>query len=154
MEKKSKVRWVYNDGGYEKYRNELPNCPYTRAIAIATGMDYKECYQLINNYIIKDGYDELYVNNCRQEVVKTVIRKVLADLNADNCWRSKFAQGCTKHLKREELPPLGTIIVQISKGLTTLIDGVIQDMYDPSRKGTRCIYNIWTIGAENKIRKA
>ncbi len=144
MKQDSKVIWVYNSGGYEKDKNQLPNCPYTRAISVATGMDYKDCYMLINKYIEEEGYDELYIQNCRQEIVKTVIKKILADLNIQNCWRSKFSQGCIIHLKKEELP-LGTIIVQISKGLTTLIDGVIQDIYDPSRDGTRCVYSIWTV---------
>ena len=39
--------------------------------------------------------------------------------------------------------PRGVIIVAISKHYTAVIDGVIHDMHDPSRGGTRCVYGYW-----------
>jgi len=47
--------------------------------------------------------------------------------------------GCKVHLKASELPS-GAIIVSVSKHLTTVIDGVIHDTFDPSRGETRCVY--------------
>ena len=52
-------------------------------------------------------------------------------------------QGCKVHLKREELPG-GTLIVSCSKHLTVVIDGVLNDIFDCSRNGTRCVYGYWT----------
>jgi len=32
----------------------------------------------------------------------------------------------------------------LSRHLTTVIDGVIYDTYDPSREGTRCVYGYYS----------
>ena len=147
MTQTSKIRWNYNDAGYEKYKNELPNDSYTRAIAIALNLSYKDAYNLIDEYIQKEELDEVYVNNCRLEVVKDVVKKILKDRGWEYVSKMKFGQGCRVHLKKEELPS-GTIIAQISKGLTAVIDGVIQNVYDVSRNSTRCVYGIFI---KNKI---
>jgi hypothetical protein len=55
----------------------------------------------------------------------------------------KIGQGCKVHLRKDELPS-GTLIVNVSRHLTTVINGVINDTYDPSRDGTRCVYGFWT----------
>jgi hypothetical protein len=52
-------------------------------------------------------------------------------------------QGCKVHLKKEELP-MGTLIVSCSKHLTVVIDGALNDIFDCSRNGTRCVYGYWT----------
>ena len=52
-------------------------------------------------------------------------------------------QGCKVHLKKEELP-MGTLIVSCSKHLTVVINGVLNDVFDCSRNGTRCVYGYWT----------
>jgi hypothetical protein len=54
-------------------------------------------------------------------------------------------QGCKVHLKKEELP-MGTLIVSCSKHLTVVIDGVLNDVFDCSRNGMRCVYGYWTKG--------
>ena len=43
------------------------------------------------------------------------------------------------HLRREELPR-GRLVVRLSRHLTAVIDGVIHDIYNPDRRGTRCVY--------------
>ena len=50
--------------------------------------------------------------------------------------------GCKVHLMPDELPH-GKLIVRLSKHLTALIDGVIQDTHDPSRGGKRCVYGYY-----------
>ena len=37
----------------------------------------------------------------------------------------------------------GRLIVKVSKHLTSVIDGVINDTYDPSRNATRCVYGYY-----------
>ena len=46
------MEFIYSSGGREKYYNTIKvgDC-VTRAICNATGMDYKEVYDLINKYI-------------------------------------------------------------------------------------------------------
>ena len=55
----------------------------------------------------------------------------------------KIGQGCTVHLRGDELPA-GRLIVKCSKHLVAVVDGIIQDTSDTSRDGTRCVYGYWT----------
>lgn len=50
-----------------------------------------------------------------------------------------IGRGCKVHLRKDELPN-GRLIVKVSKHLTTVIDGIIHDDFDCSRRGTRCVY--------------
>lgn len=79
----------------------------------------------------------------RQGVPKTTTRQFLTALGWKWTPTMKIGQGCKIHLRDGELPQ-GTLIVQVSKHLTTVIDGTIFDTYDPSRNGTRCVYGYWT----------
>jgi hypothetical protein len=54
----------------------------------------------------------------------------------------KVGSGCQVHLRPDELPT-GTLIVKVSKHLTTIVDGMIQDTHDPSRGGNRCVYGYY-----------
>ena len=54
----------------------------------------------------------------------------------------QIGSGCTVHLRADELPP-GRLVVSVSKHLTAVIDGVIHDTHDCSRRGTRCVYGYW-----------
>lgn len=137
------MKWIYNDGGRSKYFKGYANDCVCRSIAIANKMDYKEVYDLITDYIRKEPLDDLYVTNARAGVSKDLSRKILEDLGWVYTPTMKFGSGCTIHLKKEELPE-GRLIVQVSKHLTTVIDGIIYDTYDPSRNETRCVYGIWT----------
>jgi hypothetical protein len=54
----------------------------------------------------------------------------------------KIGAGCEVHLLANELPS-GKLIVRVSKHLTAVINGVIQDTHDPSRGGSRCVYGYY-----------
>ena len=54
----------------------------------------------------------------------------------------KVGTGCQVHLNAKELPA-GRLIVRVSKHLTAVIDGIIQDTHDCSRSGTRCVYGYY-----------
>jgi hypothetical protein len=55
-----------------------------------------------------------------------------------------IGSGCQVHLRREELPA-GRLVVQASKHVVAVIDGVIHDTHDSSRDGTRCVYGYWSV---------
>ena len=55
-----------------------------------------------------------------------------------------IGQGCKVHLLADELPK-GKLIVNVSKHFTCVIDGIINDTYDCSREGTRCVYGYYTL---------
>jgi hypothetical protein len=54
----------------------------------------------------------------------------------------KIGSGCKVHLRADELPK-GRLIIKVSRHLTTMIDGIINDTYDCSRQGTRCVYEYY-----------
>jgi len=50
--------------------------------------------------------------------------------------------GCQVHLRSDELPK-AILIVKVSKHLTAVLNGVIQDTHNPSRGGNRCVYGYY-----------
>jgi len=138
--------WVYDDGGRAAagYKGNTNDC-VTRAIAIATGLDYQEVYELVNEHSKEERMRKRQRSrsSARTGVHKHTCRKIMADLDWE--WHPTMfvGAGCQTHLLAEELPP-GRLIVSVSKHLCAVIDGVIHDNHDPSRDGTRCVYGYWT----------
>ncbi len=138
--------YVYDDGGRAEagFTGHAGDC-VVRALAIATGEDYRAVY------------DDLYARN-RAALPKGskakasprdggTPRKVYDAWLAERGWTWKptmhIGTGCTVHLRAEDLPG-GDVIVRLSKHLAADIDGVLHDTGDCSRDGTRCVYGYWT----------
>lgn len=135
--------WIYNDGGRSNYfkADNVGDC-VTRAIAIATGLDYKEVYEEIQRRCKTDKLPKRRKTkgqSARNGVYRVTYERYLKELG----WRwvplMKIGTGCTTHLNKEELPK-GRIICRCSKHLVAVIDGVVNDTYDCTREGTRCVY--------------
>lgn len=130
------MKFVYDDGGRSKYYKGHTGDCVTRAIAIGTGRDYKEIYDLVNSYSKSDKSN----SSARTGVASDITYQILIDLG----WTWKptmyFGQGCKTHLREDELPKNKTIIARLSKHLTCIVDSIIHDTYDPSRDGKRCVY--------------
>ena len=130
------MKWIYNDGGRSLYfdAKNVGDCAI-RAIAIATGKDYKDVYNQLKSYN--------HGKSCRNGTPKNVDKKYLLDLG----WKwhpcMSIGSGCKVHLNEDDLP-YGTLIVSVSKHLVCVKDHVIYDTYDCSRGGTRCVYGYWT----------
>lgn len=143
--------WVYDDGGRARagYTGRARDC-VVRAIAIATGLPYKQVYMDLfeetkaNERLMKRLASEGIKNvSPRYGVYKEVYRHYLEDHLGWKWYPTMhIGQGCTVHLRTEELP-LGRIIVRLSRHLAAVIDGIIYDTHDPSRNGTRCVYGYW-----------
>jgi hypothetical protein len=56
----------------------------------------------------------------------------------------QVGSGCQVHLRTEELPK-GRLVVRLSRHLTAVVDGVIHDIYNPDRRGTRCVYGYFKL---------
>lgn len=129
------LAFQYNDGGRSRYfkAQKVGDC-VTRAFAIATGKDYKEVYDLIFK-IAKE--------TPRNGVRKSVSKKVAKQLGG--VWHPlmSIGTGCKSHLRVNEVPMQGKIVCSVSKHLTAIIDGVINDTYDCGRDGDRCVYGYW-----------
>ena len=146
----------FDDGGRTAagYKGKAGDC-VVRAIAIATGHPYQQIYDLVNSAAVyeRTGKRKRGKSNARTGVYRASIRRVMKSL--DWVWTPtmEIGSGCMVHLKAEELPP-GRLVVSVSKHLTAVIDGVIHDTHDCSRRGTRCVYGYWQTGEGTRARSA
>lgn len=139
------MEFVYDDGGREAagYKGKAGDCA-CRALSIATGMEYREAYRLINRFakIERVINPKRGKSSARTGVYKETFHKIMASLG----WKWKatmeFGKGCTTHMRKEELPD-GRIICNLSKHYAAVIDGVLHDTYDSTREGNRCVYGCW-----------
>lgn len=132
------MKFEFNDGGRSKYfkASNVGDC-CVRAICNATNKDYKEVYDALKK--LNEGVS--CRNGTPKDVWKTYIEKELG-------WKKISCSGIgvkkKVHLNENELPKKGTYLVQVSKHLTCVKDGVLIDTYDCSRNGTRMVYCYWT----------
>jgi hypothetical protein len=147
-------RFRYNDGGRAAagYKGQTGDC-VVRSIAIATGLPYQKVYDLVNEAAKceRTGTRKRGKSNARTGVYKTSIHRVMKSLGWVWTPTMQIGSGCTVHLRADELPP-GRLVVSVSKHLTAVIDGVIHDTHDCSRRGTRCVYGYWRSIETNQSR--
>lgn len=145
----------YNDGGRSNYfKGENVGDCVCRAISIATGKDYKEVYDLLNETAKKEriGKRKNKISNARNGVFKVTYQKVLKSLGWEWHPTMTIGSGCTTHMRKEELPS-GTIIVSLSRHLSCVIDGVVNDTYDCTRDGNRCVYGYFKKEEDNSVKR-
>jgi hypothetical protein len=142
---KSAKYFRYHDGGRSAagYRGKAGDC-VVRSIAIATGLPYQHIYDLVNRASTHErtGTRKRGISNARTGVYKSTIHRVMKSLGWVWTPTMQIGSGCTVHLRSEELPS-GRLVVSVSKHLTAMIDGVIYDTHDCSRRGKRCVYGYW-----------
>lgn len=139
---------VHDDGGRAAagFRGTAGDC-VARSIAIASGRPYREIYAALaqstgTQRAGKRGKRPASARN-GVNVTRKWFREYLHSLGA--VWHPTMGigTGCRVHLTASELPA-GRLVVAVSRHYTTVIDGVIHDLFDPSRNGTRCVYGYWT----------
>ena len=144
------MKFTYHDGGRAEsgFKGQASGDCVVRAIAIASDADYRTVYDAINRDAKLERPRRGKVRSSARSGVyrRTYERYLLGDLGATWTPTMKIGQGCKVHLRAEELP-LGRLVVCLSRHLTAVIDGVIFDMFDPSREGTRCVYGFYTLPA-------
>jgi hypothetical protein len=147
-------QFQFDDGGRRAagYRGKAGDC-VVRAIAIATGRPYQQVYDLVNSAAMNErtGKRKRGKSNARTGVYKTSIKRVMKSLGWVWTPTMQIGSGCTVHLRGDELPA-GRLVVSVSKHLTAVIDGVIHDTHDCSRRGTRCVYGYWQPGEGGRAR--
>jgi len=144
------TEWVHDDGGRAAagYRGRAGDC-VTRAIAIGTSQPYQAVYDALNEAARQERPSKRRRrrSSSREGIYRVTYERYLRGLG----WRwtptMRIGQGCTVHLKADELPA-GRLIVSCSRHLVAVIDGIIHDIADPSRGGTRCVYGYWQPPAE------
>ena len=135
------MEFVFDDGGRKDagFKGTTSDC-VCRAIAIATEKPYAEIYALINEFGAREHKTSTKgKSSARTGVYKDTIRKVMEHLGWEWIPTMQIGQGCKVHLRADELPK-GRLVVSVSKHEVAVIDGVIHDLSDCSRDGTRCVY--------------
>lgn len=140
-----KLEFNYNDGGRSNYFKGMTGDCVCRAISIGTGMDYKTVYDMINE---KAKHEKITKrkkskSNARTGVYKRNFKEILKELGWTWVPLMTIGSGCTNHLAQGEIPMDKTIICSLSHHLTCVVNGVLNDTYDCSREGTRCVYGYW-----------
>ena len=141
-----------NDGGRQQagFKGGAGDC-VVRSIAIAAQLPYLQVYEDLRS--ANQNYAELKndrlarrLNNKgaspRNGNHRNVFHDYILGLGFEWVPTMKVGAGCQVHLRPHELPA-GTLIVKVSKHLTAIVNGVIQDTHDPSRSGTRCVYGYY-----------
>ena len=101
--------FVENDGGRKAagYRGETGDC-VTRAIAIATGLDYQATYDLVNRFSSEERgrvrRGKVRRSSARTGVFGPTVRKVMEHLGWTWVPTMAIGKGCTVHLRANELP--------------------------------------------------
>ena len=141
--------FIYNDGGREAagYKGEAGDC-VCRAVAIAAQLPYQEVYDRLaegNATQRRSKHDSGKRSRTARNGISTT-RKWFKDYMQDLgfVWTPtmQIGGGCQVHLTAEELP-LGRLVCNVSRHQVAVIDGVIHDINDCSREGTRCVYGYW-----------
>lgn len=148
MQGRGLLQFEFDDGGRKAagYKGKTGDC-VVRSIAIATELPYQEIYDKVNALATRErtGTRKRGKSNARTGVYKGTTHKLLESLG----WRwtptMEIGSGCKVHLRADELPA-GRLLVSVSGHMTAVVDGVIRDTHDPSRRGTRCVYGYWQRG--------
>ena len=133
----------FNDGGRSDagFKGRVGDC-VCRAIAIATGLPYRDVYKELRR---RSGRSPRYGVFTRDPWFKVF----MAELGFEWVATMKIGTGTRVHLNAAELPR-GRIIVRVSRHYSAVINGIINDTYDPSRNGERCVYGYWILKADTK----
>lgn len=150
--KHSQFPFQFNDGGREKagFKGGAGDC-VVRSIAIATTLPYIQVYEDLR--LANERYTQLRNDRLAKRLNakgssprngnhRNVFHDYILGLGFEWVPTMKVGAGCQVHLRPDELPS-GVLITKVSKHLTAIIDGVIQDTHDPSRSGNRCVYGYY-----------
>lgn len=148
--------FVQDDGGREAagFRGSTGDC-VTRAIAIATGLPYREVYDALHDAALERrnlarlelryGAQARRHASPRTGVPRRVYDRYLAELGWAWTATMGIGTGCRVHLAAGELPE-GPLVARLSGHLAAVVGGALRDSYDCSRGGTRCVYGYWRPG--------
>ena len=150
--KEQALGFCLNDGGRDAagFKGGAGDC-VVRAIAIATQLPYLQVYEdlRVANQTYADQRNDKLARRLNAKGAsprngnhRNVFHNYILCQGFDWVPTMKIGAGCQVHLLANELPT-GKLIVKVSKHLTAVIDGVIQDTHNPSRNGKRCVYGYY-----------
>jgi hypothetical protein len=142
------VNFQFNDGGRSAYfKGQAGDC-VTRAVTLASGLDYKEVYDTLakgNASQRKSKRTGKQDRSARHGILtkRKWFKDYMSSLGFTWVPLMFIGSGCKVHLHKDELPKTGRLILNLSRHLAAYIDGILHDTHDCSRNGTRCVYGYW-----------
>lgn len=146
------IEFKYNDGGrLETGRKGSTGDCVCRSIAIVTGKSYDEVYETL----AKGNAAQRKTKRASKatgrvtashgiQTTRKWFKIYMLSLGYEWVPTMGIGTGCTVHLRADELPK-GKLIVSLSGHMAAVIDGVLHDIYDCSRGGTRCVYGYYKV---------
>jgi len=125
--------YVYNDGGRSEagYKGEAGDCA-ARAMAIALDLPYREVYTELARANKEFGFARSARNGIFKEVFETVLER--------HGWYWHKAPQFEGRRARASDMPEGVVIARMAGHYCAVIDGMIHDNWDCSRK---MVYGYW-----------
>lgn len=142
------IPFIYDDGGRSQagYSGTTGDC-FVRAASIASGLPYQYIYDLVKEEACRERINTKRRKGRRSSprtgVWPATAARVLSRLGFEKVSVMTIGTGCTTHLRSDELPSQGRLIVNLSRHFAAVIDSVLMDLSDCSREGTRCVYSYW-----------
>jgi hypothetical protein len=149
------IRFKYDDGGRAAagYKGKAADC-VCRAIAIAAQLPYQQVYDALAEGNATQRRSRRL--SARAASRKPRPRSAAHGISAKRKWFKDYMRslgfewvptmgvgtGCRVHVRASELPQ-GRLVLNVSKHMCAVIDGVLHDTYDCSRGGTRCVYGYY-----------
>lgn len=143
--------FVYDDGGRAAagYKGRAGDW-VVRTIAIATQKPYQDVYDAINSLVHGNSDRKGRTrSSARSGVPRATYERYLNESGWVWVPTMRIGSGCRVHLKADELPR-GRLIVRLSRHLCAVVDGAIHDIYNPDRRGSRCVYGYFTPAQADK----
>jgi hypothetical protein len=151
------MKFVHDDGGRAEagYKGSAGDC-VTRAVAIASGLPYREVYKAL-----ADGAGNQRKSRGRSarngiSTSRKWFKEYMKSIGFEWTATMGIGTGCKVHLHDGELP-MGRLVVSVSKHYTAVVDGVVHDTHNPQREAhvsytdgrpptisRRCVYGYWT----------
>ena len=137
------MKYTYNDGGREAagFKGKTGDC-VTRAVAIASGKPYAEVYAALSQGMGDQRKSKGATARNGVSTKRKWFKDYMASLGFKFVPCMGIGTGCKVHLRDGELP-MGRIITRVTRHYVAVVDGVMQDTFDASRNGTRCVYGYW-----------
>jgi len=140
------IPFVYHDGGriLSGFIGHTRDC-VVRSISIVSEKPYIEVYNEIKALIkVHERKGIKKRSSVRKGVYtrKAWFQEYMRKLGFDWVPTMQIGSGCKMHLHKDEVPE-GKIIAVVSRHYVAIVDKVMYDTSDCSRRGTRCIYGYW-----------
>lgn len=122
-----------DDGGRSRYFKGVARDCVVRAIAIASGLDYKEVYDELSRRMGKG-------QSPRNGVRKPIYHRYLLDLGFEWVPLMKIGSGCQYHFTKADIPT-GIVICRLARHLSCVKDHTVHDLFKPDN--FRCLYGYY-----------